>query len=278
MLKNLLAHPLTLGLEIDDPRTTALRRQIMREKEFLRQLYVEWYDKLRSEIPGGGGRCLEIGSGGGFFKEQYSDLITSEVFAAPGIDLVVDARRLPFAAGTLRSILMVDVLHHIPDVELFFAEVTRCLHPGGVLAMLEPWVSPWSRFVWQNLHHEPFEPEAEAWHLPKAGPLSGANSALPWIVFQRDKKIFEQQYPFLRIEAISIDYPFSYFASGGVSLRSLLPGCVYPLFRKIERSLAGLNGIIGCFAFITLRKSTVNFAAEMVAGNVPGYEQHVDAP
>jgi hypothetical protein len=37
MLKAWLAHPLTKGLDIDDPRTTHLRLQIIQEKSFLRQ-------------------------------------------------------------------------------------------------------------------------------------------------------------------------------------------------------------------------------------------------
>jgi hypothetical protein len=39
MLKSLLAHPLTCGLDLDDPRTTELRRRIIQEKSFLRQIY-----------------------------------------------------------------------------------------------------------------------------------------------------------------------------------------------------------------------------------------------
>jgi len=44
--------------------------------------------------------------------------------------------------GSLRAIVMTDVLHHIPNVESFFAEAARCVRPGGVIVMIEPWLTP----------------------------------------------------------------------------------------------------------------------------------------
>ena len=61
--------------------------------------------------------------------------------------------------------------------------------------MIEPWVTPWSRLIYTKLHHEPFNPESEKWDFPSSGPLSGANGALPWIVFCRDRHLFEERYP-----------------------------------------------------------------------------------
>ena len=96
----------------------------------------------------------------------------------PGVDRVVDARALAFDDNALDGIVMVDVLHHIPDVSLFFQEASRCVKAGGLVVMIEPWHTPWSRWVYQNLHHEPFEPTSD-WTIPASGPLSGANGALP---------------------------------------------------------------------------------------------------
>ena len=39
MLKQWLAHPLLRGLDVDDPRTTTVRRQIIQDNRFLRQIY-----------------------------------------------------------------------------------------------------------------------------------------------------------------------------------------------------------------------------------------------
>jgi len=80
MLRSLLVHPLTIGLDIDDPRTTQLRREIIQEKGFLRRIYQEWYSAIAGAMPQSIGPMLELGSGAGFLKDFISDLVTSEIF------------------------------------------------------------------------------------------------------------------------------------------------------------------------------------------------------
>jgi hypothetical protein len=80
MIRSLLAHPLTRGLDIDDPRTTQLRREIIQEKSFLRQIYQEWYATIAGALPRSMGPVLELGSGAGFLKDFLPGLITSEIF------------------------------------------------------------------------------------------------------------------------------------------------------------------------------------------------------
>ena len=262
MLKKLLEHPLTRGLEPDDPRTTEFRRRIIKKKALLRKIYEEWYRGLISAIPpptACPGRVLELGAGGGFLKELLPDSITSEVFPCSGADVVLDARALPFAGNSLRAILMVDVLHHIPDVESFLREAQRTLSPGGIIAMWEPWNTSWIRLIYKKLHPEPFAPESEDWGFPPAGPLSGANGALPWIVFARDKERFARTFADLELERLILDYPFSYLLSGGVSLRALFPGIGFKPIRALERMLTPLQSKLAMFAFICLRKKETQY-------------------
>jgi SAM-dependent methyltransferase len=254
LLKSLLAHPLTRGMDIDDPATTGLRRRIIREKGFLKKVYLEWYSLLGAEIPAGGGDVLELGSGGGFMDEAIPGLVTSECFPCPGVKLVVDARSLPFAEGALRGIVMTDVFHHIPDPARFLSEAVRCLRPGGVVAMIEPWVTPWSSFVYGRFHHEPFDPRAPDWTFPPSGPLSGANGAMPWIVFRRDGERLAAGFPGLALKRIRPLMPLSYLVSGGVSLRSLAPGSSYRFLRFFEESLGRLNDRLAMFALIALER------------------------
>jgi SAM-dependent methyltransferase len=237
LIKAWLAHPLTRGLGLDDPRTTERRRRIVREKPFLRQIYEEWYQAIARALPAGEGPVLEVGSGAGFLSEYLPGLITSEILFCPGVRLVLDAARLPFEARALRGIVMTDVLHHLPQPRRFFAEAARAVRPGGVLVMIEPWVSPWSRLIYSRLHHEPFRPDAVEWEFPPAGPLSGANGALPWILFERDREQFEREFPEWRIQAIQPGLPFRYLVSGGVSLRSLMPSGTAGSWRWLERRL-----------------------------------------
>lgn len=254
-MKRWLAHPLTCGLPGDDPRTTSLRRRIIREKSFLCQLYGEWYEQIARATPSGNGAILELGSGAGFLCERLPELITSEVFYCDSIRIVLDGQRLPFADSSLRAIVMVDVFHHLPAVRRFLRDAARCVRPDGKIIMIEPWATPWAQWVYQHLHHEPFVPEATQWEFATSGPLSGANGALPYIVFSRDRVQFLKEFPDWRIEEIRLMMPVAYLISGGVSLRSLVPGMFYGLVRFMERLLTPYLPRLAMFAQITLQRT-----------------------
>jgi SAM-dependent methyltransferase len=251
----LLAHPLTRGLDVDDPRTTSLRRQIIQEKSFLRRIYQKWYRMIAAAIPRGAGEVVELGSGAGFLKEYIPGLITSDLFACPGVDLVLDGQQLALADGSLRGIAMVDVLHHLPRARRFFSESARCVRPGGVIVMIEPWNSQWGRWVYTQLHHEPFVPDARDWGFPATGPLSGANGALPWIILERDRAMFVREFPQWRIRTIRPMMPFSYLVSGGVGFRGEMPGCTFDLWSGLERWLEPFSDELGMFVFAVLERT-----------------------
>ena len=256
-LKSWLSHPLTRGLDLDDPRTTELRRRIICQKRFLQRIYVEWYRTIAEAIPALAGPVLELGSGGGFLREYVPNLITSDVIPCAGVDRVIDAAQLPFADGELRGITMTNVFHHLPRPRGFFAEARRCVRIGGALVMIEPWMSAWSQLVYSRLHHEPFDKSA-AWEFPSNGPLSDANGALPWIVFARDRAIFETEFPEWRIVAVRPIMPLRYLLSGGVSLRSLVPGWSFPFWRGVERLLTPWMHHLAMFAIIVLMRVSVS--------------------
>ena len=258
MLKKLLSHSLTAGLNLDDPQTTVLRREIILEKKFLRGIYQDWYRLLAASVPSISGSLLELGSGPGFLKEHIPDVVTSEIFYCPGVDLALDGMQLPFGDEVLRGIVMTDVLHHIPNARLFFAEASRCIKPGGVLVAIEPWVTTWSRFIYKNLHHEPFDPDALSWEFPQAGPLSGANGALPWILFRRDYEQFTHEFPEWHVKTIDLMMPFQYLVSGGVSMRTLMPSWTRGLWRTLENLLARWENSLAMFALIVLEKRTLS--------------------
>jgi SAM-dependent methyltransferase len=252
-----LIHPLLRGVDLHDPRVTDLRREIIRSNSFVRRIYQEWYQALSAAIPEGSGGVLEIGSGAGFLRDFIPGLITSEVFYSPSVQVILDGNAIPLRANSLRGIAMNDVLHHVARPRQFFAEAARCLRTGGVLTVLEPWMTPWSRFVYRRLHHEPIYPEAAEWGFPSTGPLSGANIALPWIIFERDRNQFEKEFPYWKIEAIRLLMPFRYLVSGGVSLRPLAPRWSYPLWAGLERLFTPWLDKWAMFAQVTLRRIPV---------------------
>jgi SAM-dependent methyltransferase len=249
-----LAHPLTRGLDLDDPRLNDQRRRIIEQKPFLRRIYEEWYTAIVEALPPGDGPVLEIGSGAGFLRDFIPGLITSEVVPSPGVGIVLDGTLLPFGRDVLRAVVMTNVLHHLTQPRRFFAEAARCVHRGGTIVMIEPWVSQWSRFVYGRLHHEPFNPEAKAWEIPPTGPLSGANGALPWILFVRDRSRFEMEFPAWGVESIRLGMPFRYLVSGGISMRTLMPSLTFRAWRGVESLMKPWMSRWAMFAQITLRR------------------------
>jgi SAM-dependent methyltransferase len=239
---------------LDDAALSLLHRQIIIKKAFLRRIYEDFYQELMDAADFSPDKSiLELGSGGGFLKERYPAIITSDVLELPSVDQVFSALAMPFDDGSLDAIVMIDVLHHIPDVRAFFREATRCLKAGGRVAMIEPANTPWARFIYKNFHHEGFDPNA-GWEFQSQGPLSTANGALPWIVFHRDRHQFESEFPMLQILQIRPHTPFRYLLSGGLTLQQLVPTGSYPVFKGLEFCLGPLKGLLGMFQTIILEK------------------------
>lgn len=251
----LLEYPATSSLSIDSPETTMMRWQIIRDKPPLREIYEEWYGAIAASIPAGVNPALELGSGAGFMSSYVENLITSDILELPGVDQVIDAcAALPFPDGSLRGIGMVNTLHHLPEVTVFLEEATRCLAPGGTISMIEPWNTVWSRFVYRNLHHEPFDPSAASWSFASNGPLSSANGALPWILFVRDRGRFSERFPELEIQQITPIMPIRYLLSGGVSMRALLPNWGFGVVKAAERASHPVLGSLAMFAHIAVTR------------------------
>ncbi|MGV8038799.1 MAG: class I SAM-dependent methyltransferase [Thermoanaerobaculaceae bacterium] len=240
-------------MDLDDPRTTELRRRVVRAKGLLRRVYAEWYERLAGALPPGEGPVLELGSGAGFLAEHVPRLITSELLITPHVGLAADAMALPFPPGHLRGIVMTNVLHHIPQPRQLLAEAARCVGFGGVVAMVEPWMTPWSRLVYRRLHHEPCDDRATEWEFPPGGPLSASNQALPWILFARDRTRFELEQAAWQVESVEPIMPFSYLLSGGLAWRSALPGWAFGPLRACERLIERRGAAM--FAFIVLRRA-----------------------
>jgi SAM-dependent methyltransferase len=98
-------------------------RTIWNRKPALRTIYAATHGSPNTAFR----RVLEIGGGIGNLKQRLPTAMTTDVQYAPWLDCVADAHRLPFAAGTLATIVMVDVLHHLEHPATFFQEAERVL-------------------------------------------------------------------------------------------------------------------------------------------------------
>ncbi|MEI8005780.1 MAG: class I SAM-dependent methyltransferase [Bacteroidota bacterium] len=245
-----LRYDIACGL--DSPERTLHHREIILHKKFLKKLYEQWYDEFLKEIKTlPNDVYVEIGSGGGFLKEVAPGVICTDVLELPTNDKTFSALDMPFENNSVGGIFMVDTFHHISDAEKFLAEVSRVLVKNGKVIMIEPANSLWGRFIYKNFHHEPFD-EKGGWTIPGTGPLSGANQALPWIVFERDQAIFRKRFPNLIIEKISYRNPLLYLLSGGVSYKQLLPDFMFPVINFLDRVLPGISKQVSMFEMIRI--------------------------
>jgi SAM-dependent methyltransferase len=241
--------------QLDDPvRILAIRTTVKRKKSLF-MFYAETYTRFQrciARVAGGDGLILELGSGGGFAQEMIPGLISSDVISYPGVDQVVDASKLPFGDETLKAILLFNVFHHIPDVEAFLSEAKRCLKPGGRILIVDQYRGWISQLVLKYFHHEEYDTGTRSWKFKSRGPLSGANGALAWIVFFRDRKIFEQKFPELEIALIHPHSPLRYWLTGGLKSWSLLPPALYEFVGWVDRVLVRVAPSLASFVDVEL--------------------------
>ena len=65
---------------------------------------------------------------------------------------------------------------------------------------------------------------------------------------------FGAEFPQLTLEQVRPFLPFRYLVSGGVGLRSLMPGFTHNMWAAVERVLRPQMSRLGMFAFISLCK------------------------
>jgi SAM-dependent methyltransferase len=253
---NLLKLPEASQLnDLDNPDNIHILRRIIKRKPFLFKTYQSFYQEILSKIQDAPphGHLVELGSGASFLKTLAPDIVTSDVLPYSGVDKVFSALDMPFEDASVSAFVMVDVFHHVKDSRLFLKEMHRCLKVGGKVVMIEPANTPWSRIIYKNFHHEPFETRW-GWGFEEGGPLTGANMALPWIVFCRDHELFVQDFSNFSLSSIRLHTPFKYLVSGGLSIKQLLPSLTYPLVTLIEMLLAPFNYYFGMFMTIELER------------------------
>lgn len=246
-LRDLLLDPRTREGALDDDGLLREHEHIVREKRLLRSAFLTFYTtltRLCDTYFSVEGLELELGSGAGFFKEVRPGLITSDVRKSPHIDRVIDALAMDIPDDSVRCIYAINVFHHLRSPDAFFQELIRVLRPGGGSILVEPHIGAFSAWMHKRLHTtEFFDPMMPGWEAHIVSPMSGANQALAHIVFERDRKIFQERYGSW-LEVVATEYVLNglrYLLSGGVNFRPLAPAFVdrpLQLLEKLGKPLA----------------------------------------
>jgi SAM-dependent methyltransferase len=197
-------------------------------KPALRAVYHSWYQRILYELADDR-PVVEIGAGCGNFKRFFPDAVATDVIqTGQWIDQMVDARQLPFGAGTIGNFVLIDCLHHLPRPISFIRNAIGALRPGGRIVLLEPAANLWSRIVWRLCHHEPVDLTADFFGdqdraEPENPGFTYANMATGHILFGRDASRLEQAVPGCRVVKVQWSDALLYPATGGFSYVSLLP-------------------------------------------------------
>jgi SAM-dependent methyltransferase len=244
-------------LDLESPQTTALHRELIRSKPLLRRWYEEQYAKfLELAAPSLPGCHVELGSGGGFLKEVFPTVITSSVRpedkAAGLVDRVLNAQALDLQDRSVDGFFLLDVLHHLQDPAACFRELSRCLKPGGFAFIVDPANTPLSRFIYKNFHHEDFDEKSETWGHDYQGTLAQSNQAMGGIIFERDRRLFEERFPRLKLERIEKHTFMSYLLSGGLSYEPLIPAWAERFLPPLERFVRPLMPFVGQYMDVLL--------------------------
>jgi SAM-dependent methyltransferase len=93
-----------------------------------------------------GAVVVDLGAGG---RRIAPKVITVDFLPVPGVDLVADVSRLPFADGSVDLAIATGVIEHLADERAFMAEIARIVRKGGIVHLEVPFL--------QQYHEDPID-------------------------------------------------------------------------------------------------------------------------
>jgi SAM-dependent methyltransferase len=231
-------------------------RAIWQRKPVLQTVYQRYFQRLLEAcIPGS---VLEIGGGAGSMKDHSPAIVSTDIQFAPWLDVTSDAQALPFADGGFDNMVMLDVLHHLPDLRRFFAEAVRVVRRGGRIVMIEPAMTPIARIFYSHFHPEPVDMNVDPLSADTGAarrlPLEG-NQAIPHLLFKRQAGRLEKEFPNLAVRDVRFLSLFAYPLSGGFRPWSLLPNALASAALAVDDVLGRLLGpVMGFRLFVVIER------------------------
>ncbi len=239
-LSRLLTEPALQELDVDGDARIEAHAAILRRKPMLAQVFRECHRRfLELDLQHFGatpGKRIELGAGVAPVRDSFPDVLATDIVPVAGIDLVLNALDMDLPDQAARALYGQNCFHHFPDPARFFAEAQRVLAPGGGVILIEPYHGPVASLLFKRLFaSEGFDKRMPGWRSEASGPMSGANQALSYVVFERDRSQFDRQFPGLElVHAEPLGNALRYLLSGGLNFRQLVPDLAIPVLRGIE--------------------------------------------
>lgn len=258
-LANLLRVRSITSVDVDGSERFNIHGRILARKPMLRHVFRSFhqrFDRLDRTLLSGSGARVEIGAGVAPMRNSYADVLATDIVPDPRLDRTLDAENMDFPDRSVRVIFGQNVFHHLPHPDLFFQEVERVLVPGGGVILLEPYYGPFAAFLFRRMFHtEGYDKAYPSWETPATGPMNGANQALSYIVFKRDRAEFERRFP--RLEIVhheTCNNYLIYLLSGGLNFRQLWPHWAMPALSLLQRALTPLDRWLALHHIVVIRK------------------------
>lgn len=131
-----------------------------------------------------GGLAVDLGSGS---RRLADHILTVDLGAFPGVDLVGDGHRLPFRNNTVTRIVCTGVLEHVDFPGKVVAEMARALRPGGRPNVATPFLQGFhpgsgTQQDFQRYTHVGLAQLLAPLRILESGPSGGPSTALAWIL------------------------------------------------------------------------------------------------
>lgn len=232
----------TVAIDTQAHEQLLRHRRVWEQKPILRRVYNdEFFARLLASRKQNG-ISIEVGAGPGFFKQFAPDVVSTDLIWCPWLDAIADAQQLPFRSSSVANIFGLDMLHHLATPMTFLSEGSRILVPGGRLILVEPWITPFSYFIFRFMHQERCDLSETPWLInpPGGAPEKLAfdgNQAIPYLLFgPKHRSSTLRSLPELKLAALEPFCLFAYLLSGGFKPMNLLPEFLYPTLSQFERT------------------------------------------
>lgn len=273
-----LLSPAAAELSTIEKRTVAIdtqaqdqllrHRRIWEQKSILRRVYNEEFFARLLAFRKPNGLSVEVGAGPGFFKQFAPDIVSTDLIWCPWLDAIADAQQLPFRSNSVANVFGLDMLHHLATPMTFLGEVSRVLVPGGRLILVEPWITPFSYFIFRFLHQERCDLSETPWIVNPSGEALeklafDGNQAIPYLLFgPRHRSSTLGSLPELKLLALEPFCLFAYLLSGGFKPMNLLPESLYPALSKFERATSPLWRRVAALRVLLVLEKSISTQGE----------------
>jgi SAM-dependent methyltransferase len=264
MLHRLLALPETNNLDVDSVNRLEVHAAVLQRKPMLAAVFRECHELMlrldRRTFGDTPGLRIELGAGVAPIAETFPEVLATDIVPGPGLDAVLDAQCLDLSDGSVRALYGQNCFHHFPDPLRFLTEVERVVAPGGGVLLIEPYYGPLASLAFQRMFaSEDFDKTMPDWTTGATGPMHGANQALSYIVFVRDRALFERKLPNLElVEMFPLDNYLRYLLSGGLNFRQLVPSFTEPGLRALESIFMPARRMLALHHVVVLRRRALH--------------------